>query len=272
MMARLRFALGQVRQLSENRKTVDYFLPAWLQEGTELGVAPERLFDLRHEIACIVEELIISGNDRSDDAIDFVKSHPELFVGEKTRRQAKEVLTTRDGSAQRNMINDWFLCTLKKSRTLRFFLTTGRITPELPPTLSPDWIRPVLEFWDIDEAATGFKQLYEASDGAIDSRDDLKAEIDSKKPNGGNGNNYEARTIFPANSLDSTKFNTIRSSEPLAKSQANLRQRPCGLPDGDTQNPKSPAYRPRRSDTYSSLVTKSRSGSVYSGSSFGSVG
>jgi len=263
MMARLKLALEQVHLLRETPKVMDYFLPAW-QKDIALGVAfpPERLFALRYEIVCIVEELIISGNDRNDDAMDFVKSHPELFAGKKTRIQDKEVFRTINGSTRRNMINDWFLCTLKQSRTLRFFLACGRIAPELPPALSPDWILPILEFWDSDEVATGFKQPYQASDGAIDSRDDLKADIDSKYPDAVKGNNQETKAGFPAKSDFSpaetglTNFDTTGSLEAAAKIQANSRQRSVLYDLGNK---------------YSCFVTKSRSGSAYSGSSFGSV-
>lgn len=38
------------------------------------------------------------------------------------------------------------------------------------------WVQEVLKFWPQDEAATGPDQIYELSDGAVDSRDTLELE------------------------------------------------------------------------------------------------
>jgi hypothetical protein len=57
------------------------------------------------------------------------------------------------------------------------------VTPELvespfaPPASGVASMRGVIEAWETDEAATGLEQSYETSDGAVDSRDDLEADL-----------------------------------------------------------------------------------------------
>ncbi|KAH8749698.1 hypothetical protein F5882DRAFT_421372 [Hyaloscypha sp. PMI_1271] len=75
---------------------------------------------------------------------------------------------------------------------------------------------PILAVWNIDEAATGAEQLCEPSDGAVDSRDDLKPTSDSEGPLASDDLNHaemtsSARSPFAShpetNNLECDSFN-----------------------------------------------------------------
>jgi hypothetical protein len=73
---------------------------------------------------------------------------------------------------------------------------------------SPGWILPVLEFWDLDEAATGLGGLYETSGGAVYSRDSLRVDFVVKNPLATSGNDQEgAMADFQANGAVSAEDN-----------------------------------------------------------------
>lgn len=139
----------------------------------EKADSSEILLKTRYEISCAEEELIVSGNEN----FVFERSFPERLAIEEASRKMGQSLGMRGSSAQRSRINDWLFRIFTESNTLKALLRSGRVTSEMEPAISPDWVVPIMGFWDIDEAATGLELLYETSDGAVDSRDDLKIDV-----------------------------------------------------------------------------------------------
>ncbi|KAE9379635.1 hypothetical protein N431DRAFT_478594 [Stipitochalara longipes BDJ] len=121
---------------------------------------------LRYKIACLLEELIMSGNDKY---IGIIPS--SNFIAEHRMKRASLLGKFN----QRRNVNVWFLQTLEESLLLRLLLACGKVTQEMAPATSPDWLAPILALWSMDEAATGVEceQIFVPSDGAVDSRDDL---------------------------------------------------------------------------------------------------
>jgi hypothetical protein len=122
----------------------------------------------------------------------------------------------QDGFMQRKRINAWFLQSLTDSLPLRLLLASGKVTADLTPATSSNWMAPILAVWNIDEAATGAEQLCELSDGAVDSRDDLKPTSDSEGPLASDDLNHaemtsSARSPFAphpeTNNLECDSFN-----------------------------------------------------------------
>ena len=134
--------------------------------------------DARYKIGCLLEELFVSGNDEYFDSSHALESLVRRRIQNEVRKDAPH----QDGFTQRKRINAWFLQSLTKSLPLRLFLASGKVTADLTPATSPNWMTPILAVWNIDEAATGAEWLYEFSDGAVDSRDDLKLTSDSEGP------------------------------------------------------------------------------------------
>lgn len=137
------------------------------------GPSWKRFPKIRYEIACIEEEFIVSCNVSHSV---FEKLAPERSLLAEAQRDSNGSSDVK-GHTPRDRINDWFFQTFKESRTLTSLLRSGKISPEVKRSTSVDWVLPIIEFWDLDEAATGLGGLYETSDGAVDSRDSLRAEI-----------------------------------------------------------------------------------------------
>ncbi|KAH8747711.1 hypothetical protein BGZ57DRAFT_1010950 [Hyaloscypha finlandica] len=133
--------------------------------------------DARYKIVCLLEELLVSGND---EFFDTMTHRSEPRIRSRITSEVREDAPHQHGLPQRKRINAWFLQSLTKSLPLRWLLASGKVTADLTPTTSPDWMTPILAVWNIDEAATGAEQLCEPSDGAVDSRDDLKPTSDSE--------------------------------------------------------------------------------------------
>jgi hypothetical protein len=131
--------------------------------------------DARYKIGCLLEELFVSGNDGYFDNTHALES----LIMSKIKNEVCKDAPHQDGFTQRKRINAWFLQSLMKSLPLRLLLASGKVTADLTPATSPNWLIPILAVWNIDEAATGAEQLCELSDGAVDSRDDLKPDPDS---------------------------------------------------------------------------------------------
>jgi hypothetical protein len=130
--------------------------------------------DARYRIGCLLEELFVSGNDEYFDTTHVL----EPLIWSKIKSEVREDAPHQHGLTQRKRINAWFLQSLTKSLPLRLLLASGKVAADLTPATSPNWMTPILAVWNIDEAATGVEQLCELSDGAVDSRDDLKPDPD----------------------------------------------------------------------------------------------
>jgi hypothetical protein len=159
-----------------------YLDEAAFQTATDLSTNCSKQ---RDEIICAIEGVIVSGNDvdhsfcakswKKDFILDLEQSAQDLRILKDRKRKKSKVYDGRD------RINEWFFEILKDSRTLISLLRGGKITTEMPPAISPEWVFSVLEFWDVDDAATGLGPHCESSDGAVDSRDDLGNETQSTK-------------------------------------------------------------------------------------------
>jgi hypothetical protein len=132
------------------------------------------------------------------------------------QNEVRKYVPHQDGFTQRKRINAWFLQSLTKSLPLRLLLASGKVTADLTPATSPNWMTPILAVWNIDEAATGAEWLCEFSDGAVDSRDDLKPTSDSEGPLASDDLNHaemtsSARSPFAShpetNDLECDSFN-----------------------------------------------------------------
>jgi len=168
--------------------------------------------DARYKIGCLLEELLVSGNDEYFDTMDKMEPLIRSRITSKVREDAPH----QHGFTQRKRINAWFLQSLTKSLPLRLLLASGKVTADLTPATFPNWMTPILAVWNIDEAATGAEQLCEPSDGAVDSRDDLKPTSDSEGPLASDDLNHaemtsSARSPFAShpetNNLECDSFN-----------------------------------------------------------------
>lgn len=128
-----------------------------------------------YRIGCLLEELVVCGGD---DIFDCPRELEQLLK-HKPMRGAVEEASICYACTQRARINAWFLHILAESSPLRLLLTAGRVTSEMKPATSSHWLIPILDYWNLDEAAIGLEQICERSDGAIDSRDDLQADADA---------------------------------------------------------------------------------------------
>ncbi len=252
----------------------------------------EYLRKLYYDIMCIEEELIVSGNESRYRFLDHTLEAAMPKLGEEREEILSSGSRLNGTYTQRNRINDWFLQVLKDSRTLMGLLKLGKVTPELAESPSTPYasmiamMRRVIEFWGHDEAATGFEQLYETSDGAVDSRDDLKVDIGSQKisllptPTIGNTPNARATSAedygFPhVHTFPNPRETMVGDVKPafsndLSLYQSNGIQQMTGETPRNIYPPSTTMYGSR--DQYSSYVTKSRSGSMHSGSSVYSGG
>jgi hypothetical protein len=136
------------------------------ERNQHLRIPPEA----RYEISCIEEEMIVSGNYH----LVIPRSYPE---DPWMSRAARGTDPGTRSTNQRRRVNDWLFQIFMESNTLKSMLRIGRLVPGLAKAESPNWVIPVVESWDVNEAATGNFE-YEVSDGAVDSRDDLKADAD----------------------------------------------------------------------------------------------
>jgi hypothetical protein len=137
-----------------------------------------------NNVACIVEELIVSGHyyeqkgDNGDNELNEV--HPmERSIIDSIGLSVMKDLGGPAAFTQRARVNEWLFQIFEESCTLWLFLRSGSIIPEIRNTTSLDWVIPVVEYWNIDEAATGAEQPYETSEGAVDSREDPDIELSS---------------------------------------------------------------------------------------------
>ncbi|PMD34397.1 hypothetical protein L207DRAFT_570988 [Hyaloscypha variabilis F] len=133
----------------------------------------ETILNLRYKIACLLEELMVSGNaDYLEVPSDFYNC---LF--------AVDMDTTFLICAfnQISRINAWLLQMFQESFPLRLLLSCGKVTSEMAPATSLRWYTPMIAVWKMDEAATGAEQTHEPSDGAVDSRDYLNSCVSSEK-------------------------------------------------------------------------------------------
>ena len=245
----------------------------------------EGLRKLYYDIACIEEELIVSGNESHDNFLEHALEVVMPKLGEEMEGNRRRESRWNGPYAQRNRINDWFLQILNDSRTLIALLRLGRVTPELAelPYASNASkvasIRRVIEFWGLDEAATGFEHLYETSDGAVDSRDDLEVNI-GLEANPRLAQGAGESSAAGDGSLGVSKFSTaweamLGDGKPVFSNDLPVNQS-NGMPRMTDDTPQnigwtSPLNHDSR-DQYYSYVTKSRSGSVHSGASTMSLG
>jgi len=123
----------------------------------------------RYKIACLLEELIVSDNEQ----------YLECFLGPWPILTPETSAFMKDRFEERSIINAWLLKILGESLSLRVLLLCGKAFPVVHPAIPSNWLFPILSFWDADEAATGFEQIHQPSDGAVDSRDDLKSRATS---------------------------------------------------------------------------------------------
>jgi hypothetical protein len=151
------------------------FEPSWARQhrrGENIRNGPG------YKIGCLLEELIVSGNDEYFDLPDTLERKFEGLM----KRKMHESASYQYDFTQRRAINAWFLQILEKSPPLRMFLALGKVAPEMAKVTSPGRFAPIIALWDTDEAAIGIERICEISDGAVDSRDDLKPTSDSEGP------------------------------------------------------------------------------------------
>lgn len=79
------------------------------------------------------------------------------------------------GLNRREEVNWWLFGVLRSSWINRIILRDKIQLNNPPQPAMRDWLRVVIKHWEKDEAANGADELYEDSDGAVDSRDSLKA-------------------------------------------------------------------------------------------------
>jgi hypothetical protein len=119
-----------------------------------------------------VEELILSGyyGEQTDDGVhESDTPAPDAWAArrliEETKQKQVRALGVSAEYTQRTRINDWLFQIFEESHTLRSLLRNGNIVLETGYFTSPSWVVPVVELWNIDDAAIGTEQVYGASDG-----------------------------------------------------------------------------------------------------------
>ena len=122
---------------------------------------------------------------------DDTNNNPELNDGKLREKSSatsdflKGSLDRAEMPKERNRINSWLQEILESSSTAKIIMF--HMTKQLGVKFSDiyTWLEKVLEFWELDEAATRLDDLEDYSDGAVDSRGSLEI------PDVENGENAE---------------------------------------------------------------------------------
>jgi len=151
---------------------------------------------LDNDIACLQEEFVVAGHNinydprfceinleggsRQECQDECIQDRRYIDIDEDPYKSLCDGLFQAKmpkgygGLNRREEVNWWLFGVLRSSWTNRIILRDKIQLNNPPQPAMRDWLRVVIKHWEKDEAANGADELYEDSDGAVDSRDSLK--------------------------------------------------------------------------------------------------